>query len=112
MLPTLQSYNRPQHLEAGGQAVVIWLWRLLNAVMELLARGCSGCAEEWAHSASIQGWGKDPLKVDSYRRGGGGGGRGGKGVLTRGPACVVPTPDPPPGSQGVSGGPNVEQWER
>ena len=54
-----------EHLKAGGQAVVTWLWRILNAVVELevvpdvLKRGLI--------VPVYKGGGKDPLSVDSYR---------------------------------------------
>ena len=54
-----------EHLKAGGEAVVIWLLRILNAIKELevvldvLKRGLI--------VPVYKGGGKDPLKVDSYR---------------------------------------------
>ena len=54
-----------EHLKAGGEAVVIWLMKILNvvieleAVLEILKRGVV--------VPVYKGGGKDPMNVDSYR---------------------------------------------
>ena len=54
-----------EHLKAGGEAVVIWLMKILNvvieleAVLEVLKRGVV--------VPVYKGGGKDPMNVDSYK---------------------------------------------
>lgn len=61
----LKCRKTAEHLKAGGQTVVIWLWRLLNAVVELEV--ASDVLKRGLVVPVYKGGGKDPLKVDSYR---------------------------------------------
>ena len=54
-----------EHLKAGGEAVVIWLLRTLNAVVELEV--VSDVLKEGLIVSVYKGGGKDLLRVDSYR---------------------------------------------
>ena len=47
-----------EHLKAGGEAIVAWLMRVLNAVVELEAIPF----EERCHCANIQGWRKGSIE--------------------------------------------------
>ena len=54
-----------EHLKGGGDAVVIWLLRILNAVVELEV--VPDVLKEGFIVPVYKGGGKDPLRVDSYR---------------------------------------------
>ena len=54
-----------EHLKGGGDAVVIWLLRILNAVVELEV--VPDVLKEGFILPVYKVGGKDPLRVDSYR---------------------------------------------
>ena len=54
-----------EHLKAGGDAVVIWLRNILNAVVEL--EGIPEVRKRGMVVPVYEGGGRDPLKTDSYR---------------------------------------------
>ena len=54
-----------EHLKAGGEAMVIWLLRILNAVVELEV--VPDVLKQGLIVPVYKGGGKDPLRVDSYR---------------------------------------------
>ena len=54
-----------EQLKAGGEAVVIWLLRILNAVLELEV--VPDVLKQGLIVPVYKGGGKDPFRVDSYR---------------------------------------------
>ena len=54
-----------EYLKSGGEVVVIWLLRILNAVVELEV--VPDVLKEGLIVPVYKGGGKDPLRVDSYR---------------------------------------------
>ena len=54
-----------EHLKAGGDAVIIWLRNILNAVVELEV--IPDVMKRGVVVPVYKGGGKDPLKIDSYR---------------------------------------------
>ena len=56
-----------EHLKARGEAIVIWLMRVLNAVVELEA--IPGLLKRGVTVPIYKGGGKDPLRTDTHLRG-------------------------------------------
>ena len=54
-----------EHLKAGGEAMVIWLMKILNATVEL--ESLPEVLKRGVVVPVYKGGGKDPLKIDSYR---------------------------------------------
>ena len=54
-----------EHLKAGGDAVIIWLRNILNAVVELEV--IPDVMKRGVVVPVYKGGGKDPIKIDSYR---------------------------------------------
>ena len=54
-----------EHIKAGGEAVVIWLMNILNAIVEL--ESVPAVLKRGVVVPVYKGGGKDPMKVDSYR---------------------------------------------
>ena len=54
-----------EHLKSGGEVVVIWLMRILNAVIELEA--VPEVLKRGVIVPVYKGGGKDPMRTDSYR---------------------------------------------
>ena len=54
-----------EHLKAGGEAVVIWLMKILNAIVELEA--VPEVLKRGVVVPVYKGGRKDPKNVDSYR---------------------------------------------
>ena len=54
-----------EHLKAGGESVVIWLMKILNAIVEL--ESMPEVLKRGVVVPVYKGGGKDPLQTDSYR---------------------------------------------
>ena len=54
-----------EHLKRGGQIVVIWLMKILNAIVEL--ESVPMVFKKGVEVPIYKGGGKDPMKTDSYR---------------------------------------------
>ena len=54
-----------EHLKGGGEAVVIWLMKILNATVEL--ESVPTVLKKGVAVPVYKGGGKDPMKMDSYR---------------------------------------------